>query len=156
MDDDLQQLEAELKRLQPSGPRPRLQAALREALTPRSSRAMPARAWWPAALPVAATIAVAALWPEVDSPRRTASAAEAPPPGPAHAPSATALQPVAVENLLYAARDEGLVTLDDGTTARRQRLRFVDTVTWENPRTKASLTWTVPREEIRIVPVVWQ
>ena len=48
------------------------------------------------------------------------------------------------------------VTLADGTPARRERIQFVDTITWRNPRTNASLTWTVPREEVRVVPVVWQ
>ena len=54
------------------------------------------------------------------------------------------------------ARDEGLVTLEDGTPARRARLQFVDTITWKNPRTNSSLRWSVPREEVRIVPVVFQ
>ncbi len=65
-------------------------------------------------------------------------------------------KPVASENVLYAVRDEGLVTLDDGTAARRERLNYVDTITWKNPRTNASVKWTVPREEIRVVPVKFQ
>ena len=65
-------------------------------------------------------------------------------------------KPVAAEKVLYAARDEGLVTLEDGTTARRERLSYVDTITWKNPRTNASLTWSVPREEVRVVPVHFQ
>jgi hypothetical protein len=48
------------------------------------------------------------------------------------------------------------VTLDDGTPARRARLKFVDSVTWRDPRSNASLTWTVPREEVRVMPVVFQ
>lgn len=66
------------------------------------------------------------------------------------------LKPVAAENVLYAASDEGLVTLDDGTTARQERLSYVDTITWKNPLTRASLTWSVPREEVRVVPVNFQ
>ena len=66
------------------------------------------------------------------------------------------LKPVAAENVLVSARDEGLVTLEDGTPARRERLQFVDTITWKNPRTNSSLRWSVPREEVRIVPVVFQ
>ena len=65
-------------------------------------------------------------------------------------------KPVAAENVLYAVRDEGLVTLDDGTAARRERLNYVDTITWKNPRTNASVRWTVPREEVRVVPVKFQ
>ena len=66
------------------------------------------------------------------------------------------LKPVAAENVLVSASDEGLVTLEDGTPARRERLQFVDTITWKNPRTNSSLRWSVPREEVRIVPVVFQ
>jgi hypothetical protein len=32
----------------------------------------------------------------------------------------------------------------------------VDTITWKNPRTNASVRWTVPREEVRVVPVKFQ
>ena len=63
---------------------------------------------------------------------------------------------LAEEDGLVRARDEGFVTLDDGTPARRERLVFVDTITWSDPRTNASLTWTVPREEVRVVPVSFQ
>lgn len=70
--------------------------------------------------------------------------------------TAALLEPVAAENVLFSAVDEGYVQLDDGTTARRQRLEFVDTVTWRNPATRASLTWSVPREEVHIVPVQFQ
>jgi hypothetical protein len=68
-------------------------------------------------------------------------------------PAGETLRPVAAQNVLYAAEDEGIITLDDGRPARRERLHFVDTVTWRHPRTNASLTWSVPREEVRIVPV---
>jgi hypothetical protein len=66
------------------------------------------------------------------------------------------LKPIAAEKVLISADDEGVVILDDGTTARRERLQYVDTITWRNPRTNASLRWTVPREEVRIVPVTLQ
>ena len=68
----------------------------------------------------------------------------------------TPLKPVAAENVLISATDEGLVTLDDGTQARRERLQYVDTITWKNARTNASLTWRVPREEVRVVPIAFQ
>jgi len=48
------------------------------------------------------------------------------------------------------------VTLDDGTTARRLRQSYLDRITWKNPETNASLVWSVPREEIRVVPVLLQ
>ena len=47
-------------------------------------------------------------------------------------------------------------TLDDGTAARRERFQYVDTITWKNPRTNASVRWTMPREEVRVVPVKFQ
>jgi len=70
--------------------------------------------------------------------------------------AAPAFRPVAAENVLYAAQDEGLVALADGTPARRVRSSYVDTITWKNPRNNASLRWSVPREEVRVVPVVFQ
>ena len=84
-----------------------------------------------------------------------ARAAPARPDAPA-ADASAPFQPVAAENVLYAVRDEGLVTLANGTPARRERLNYVDTITWKNPRTNASVRWTVPREEVRVVPVNFQ
>jgi hypothetical protein len=160
MDDDLQQLEAELKRLRPAGPSAPLRVRVGEALAPARPAHPPLwRGLWAAALPVAAAVAVMVFWPGETAPVQTAR------PKPDREPAGGAglrmepsdtLKPVVVENVLYAARDEGLVTLADGTPARRQRLNFVDTVTWKNPRTNVSLVWTVPREEVRVVPVVFQ
>jgi hypothetical protein len=65
-------------------------------------------------------------------------------------------KPVAAENVLVSARDEGLITLADGTPARRERLHYVDTITWQNPRTNASLRWSIPREEVRVIPIAFQ
>jgi hypothetical protein len=31
----------------------------------------------------------------------------------------------------------------------------VDTYTWKNPRTNASIKWTVPRDEIRVIPATY-
>lgn len=163
MDDELEQLEAELKRLSPARPSRVLEDRIARELAPApvASTSAPATAkaprrrlatvhwWWSAALPAAAAIALIVLAPG----RRAAvehDAAAAP------TPMVAALKPVTAENVLYAVRDEGLVTLEDGTQARRERLNYVDTITWRNPRTNASLTWTVPREEVRVVPVSYQ
>ena len=121
----------------------------------------PSRAWWllAAALPAAAAIT---FWivvgnrrdvvaPAVASVASVAAESIAPVAG-----ELAVFKPVAAENVLLAARDEGLVTLADGTTARRARLQYVDTIIWKNPRTNASVRWTVPREEIRVVPVHYQ
>lgn len=61
-------------------------------------------------------------------------------------------RPVKAANVLYDLKDEGLVTLEDNTPARRVRARYVDTYTWKNPTTNASLKWSVPRDEVRVLP----
>lgn len=61
-------------------------------------------------------------------------------------------RPVKAANVLYDLKDEGPVMLDDNTPARRIRARYVDTYTWKNPATNASLKWSVPRDEVRVLP----
>ena len=71
----------------------------------------------------------------------------------ARAPAATdAFRPVKAANVLYDVRDEGVVFLEDNTPARQVRARYVDTYTWRNPATNASLKWSVPRDEVRMLP----
>lgn len=60
--------------------------------------------------------------------------------------------PVAATNVLYDLKDEGPVTVDGDHDARQVRARYVDTYTWRNPRNNASLKWSVPREEVRVLP----
>lgn len=160
MDDDFSNLEAELKRLRPAAPPPALAARIDHDL---SASAAPAparttRAWWlwagalPAAAAMLAVMITLAARREVTRPKIPTVAAETP--APVSEPEV--FKPVAAENVLYAVADEGVVTLADGTAARRERLNYVDTITWKNPRTNASVRWTVPREEVRIVPVKFQ
>lgn len=152
MDDDLQHLEAELRDLRPVPASPALVRRVGAALNERRGRRIPL-GWLAVALPAAAAVAWGvrlAVTPEATGP-------VGPTPTVAAAPAEDAsFKPVAAEKVLVSALDEGLVTLADGTPARRERIQFVDTITWRNPRTNASLTWTVPREEVRVVPVVWQ
>ena len=150
MDEELHHLEAELKRLQPATPSRQLAARIGRELAP-PPRQSPVFWWlWRAALPAVALAILIVIAMRRDASRpplpKTAAALEA----------GDVLKPVAAENVLYSARDEGLVTLDDGSPARRERLNYVDTITWRNPRTNASLKWSVPREEVRIVPVSFQ
>lgn len=49
--------------------------------------------------------------------------------------------------------DEGFVPLADGSAARRYRIHSADIVTWTDPKTRASVRWIVPREDVQIVPV---
>lgn len=162
MDDELQQLEAELKRLRPVAPSRELLTKLERELGashPASGSgsivSRPSRKWWlwaaamPAAAAIALLIALSVRRGQPVEPPKTAKQQTA-------AAETEVFKPVAAENVLLAARDEGLVTLDDGTTARRERLNYVDTVTWKDPRTNASVRWTVPREEVRVVPVKFQ
>ncbi|MBI5771612.1 MAG: hypothetical protein HZA93_27810 [Verrucomicrobia bacterium] len=161
MDEELAQLEAELKRLRPAAPSRELLARLeRELACSENAGSVSAavvrrrsRAWWlaAAALPIAAAITLLVTF------RARHELPVTPPVTATLTVSEPALfKPVAAENVLYSARDEGLVTLDDGTPARRERLRYVDTITWKNPQTNASVRWTVPREEVRVVPVRFQ
>jgi hypothetical protein len=152
MDESLQDLEAELTRLRPAPVSPELVARIERELEAAAavSRARRRTWWaWSMALPAAAALAVllaSAMRRDFSAPGAAVAAEKA----------SDLLKPVAAENVLYAARDEGLVTLADGTTARRERLNYIDTITWTNPRTHASLRWSVPREEVRVVPVSFQ
>ncbi len=154
MDNELQDLEAELKRLRPLAPSTFARARIeRELATPRSSKL----AWL--ALPLAAAIAglaylqhQAGVTPAA-TPLHQPSLVRA---GSSPTPKAFAYKPVSAENVLYDVRDEGMVTLADGTAARRYRSSYVDTITWKNPRTQASLRWSVPRTVERVIPVSFQ
>lgn len=160
MDDELHQLEAELKRLRPSAPSRELLGRIDDDLRTEvpGRPLLPIRWLWLAALPAAAAFAIVfsqrSPHPGAGDQTQSRSALRAPNRGDASVDAP--LKPVAAENVLVSASDEGLVTLDDGTQARRERLRYVDTITWKNPRTNASLTWSVPREEVRVVPVAFQ
>lgn len=70
-------------------------------------------------------------------------------------PDASRYQPVAATNVLYDVKDEGYVVGRDDTAARRVRARYVDTYTWKNPKNNASLKWSVPRDEVRVIPASW-
>ena len=165
MHDDFQELEAELKSLRPRAVSPDLLARLERELVsgvPGSCRsgyttATTWRSWkwavWPTAAAVALVLAVFRPVPvsaPSDGPIATSAAT------PAVTSPADIYKPVRADNVLYSTREEGGVTLADGTPARRVRSQYVDTITWKNPRTNASLSWSVPRDEVRIVPVSFQ
>lgn len=158
MDDELQQLEAELKRLQPVAPTPALVDRIEHELASAPARSRLAEVHWLwAALPAAAAVALVFVQFARERSAEPANEISGGVPALAEATAIVApFKPVAAENVLVAASDEGLVILADGTPARRERLQFVDTITWRNPRTNASLTWRVPREEVRVVPVSFQ
>ncbi len=120
MDNDLQDLEAELKRLRPLAPsRTVAENIARQLASPTAAPRRNAWAW--AALPLAAMVAGFVLLrdqPVAPAPTRTPALAPSLT-TPAPASAAAKFKPVSAENLLYAQSDEGLVTSADGTTARR-------------------------------------
>jgi hypothetical protein len=160
MDNETDQLEEELARLRPATPSrtliKRIDSELAVVVAPR---AFPWTEWiLAAALPAAAVITLLLTQlprsgdaPAVSDPTSSTAAG-----GAALDFKEASLKPVAAEKVLVSATDEGLVTLQDGTPARRERVHYVDTITWKNPRTNASLTWSVPREEVRVVPIAFQ
>ena len=162
MDEELLSFEAELRRLRPAVPSAGLTARIAEELQPAVQRRRKRGQPWYWSLVFPAVAAGVALLGGVVGPRWERSAldengkAAAVRTGRSGPTAATALKPIQVENVLLGADDEGLVTLADGTQARRERLRYIDTVVWKNTRTNASLTWSVPREEVRVVPIVFQ
>jgi hypothetical protein len=166
MDESLQELENELKTLQPRRAPARwlnqinreLAAELPAAARPRYASATNLGSWkwlgWrtvglAAALALAATIGLVQLRRPVPT---VAPADLAAAPTPVTAVAGPAYEPVTASNVLYDLKDEGEVRLEGAATARQVRARYVDTYTWKNPRNNASIKWTVPRDEIRVVP----
>lgn len=133
-DNELHALESQLRRLRPRASSEFFEARLEAALETRRPRAGFALLRAVAAAGFAAGVAwLAALSPEMSAVDRVA------------------LRPLAAEEVLQSARDEGLVTLDDGTTAQRLRLRYLETLSWSGGG--RTLTLMAQREELRIVPV---
>lgn len=173
MDEQLLELEAELKALRPRRPSPQLGprieldlAASSELPTLGAPRIAEGKnvvrwAWFGAALAAAATVAVIATVTVLSSGNQPATAVGA---SVAAAPSSNQVaavepaaatnkfRPVRASNVLYDLKDEGVVYLDDNTPARQMRYRYLDTYTWRNPKSNASLKWSMPRDEVRVVP----
>jgi hypothetical protein len=166
MDESLQELENELKTLQPRRAPARwlnqinreLAAELPASARPRYATATNLVSWkwlgWrtvglAAALALAATVGLVNLRRPVPVATPAALAAAPTPVAPA---AVAAYEPVTASNVLYDLKDEGEVKLEGSAPARQVRARYVDTYTWKNPRNNASIKWTVPRDEIRVVP----
>lgn len=168
MDESLQELENELKRLTPRAPSASLLNSLerelgRSAVTPisaparRSTTAHSWRSWkWASwSLAGAAAVLVFAL---LFSGRQPAGAPESPvvanTPPTATAPEVAATnryEPVQASSVLYDLQESDPTLLPDRTEGREVRYRYVDTYTWKNPATNASVRWSVPRDEVRLV-----
>lgn len=171
MDDSYPELEEELKALRPRRTSARLRAAIERDLAAASparpldeAAASAPRSWgwlgW-AALGAAAAVLVLGLGGRLvrpDPAPHTAAAPRpsAPPPGAAEPVAAAQYLPVSAASVLYDLRDEGWVTLDDQLPVRQARFRYVDTYTWRNPATNASVRLSVPRDEVRVLPAHYQ
>ncbi len=163
MDDTLQELENELKRLSPRRPSAGLLPALERELgpvaaaepAPRSNTAPSLRSWKWAMWSFGGVAAAIALVAVVQFNRRPAAApvvvaTQLAAPKTAVVP-VNRYQPVKASSVLYDLKEDGTATLPDQTEGRQVRYRYVDTYTWRNPATNASLRWSVPRDEVRLV-----
>ncbi len=176
MDESFQDLESELKSLPPRAPSPllveRLAAELSArqenppAMRPRYTTATNLGSWkwfgWRPAGLAAAVALVAFIGGRsfLRPPEPTAGGSSAgwavTTPAPTRSESVPVTlrnhyQPVAATNVLYDLQDEGLVKDGGDTPTRRVRARYLDTYTWKNPATNASIKWSVPRDEVRFV-----
>lgn len=163
MDETLQELENELTRLRPSAFPPDLIASLEKELGSapagrRYTTATSLRSWkWAGwSLAGAAALAGIAYFGVSRSPVPAAlpqdtAARIAAVETPGASTATNRYEPVRASSVLYAMKDDGVATLPDNTEGRQVRYRFVDTYTWQNPATKASLKWSVPRDEVRLV-----
>lgn len=171
MDETLQELENELKRLTPLSPSSALLGSLERELGP-ATHAAPARrystatslgswkwATW-ALAGAAAVIALALLVrsnrlvPVTPAEQSSVSQMAATTPAPEPARSATGVnryEPVRASSVLYDLQEGAPTKLPDRTEGREVRYRYVDTYTWKNPATNASVRWSVPRDEVRLV-----
>lgn len=174
MDDLHHDLEAELKALRPRQPsevlRARLETELERSGTfaagrKRYTTATSLTSWKWLGWRLGAGIAVLALAAVGVSRYATRPAPAAPlPPTSASVSSAASAatpvltavpdvyRPVSAASVLYDLKDEGTVYVGDRQPARQARFRYVDTVTWTNPRSRASLKMSVPRDEVRVLP----
>jgi hypothetical protein len=170
MDESLQELENELKRLSPRRTTPNLLAALERELGPvgtatparRYSTATSLHSWkwvtWSLAGAAAAALVALAVFNQFG--RKAAPAPSAPVDRVASAPTpqpaplevvANRYEPIKASSVLYDLQESEPTTLPDRTEGREVRYRYVDTYTWQNPSTNASLRWSVPRDEVRLV-----
>lgn len=161
MDDNLQELENELKRLRPRAVSDDFMRRLEldlgaEPAARRYTTATSLRSWKWAAWSMAGAVAAVAVLLAVNRPDRSTPAAHpessrlAAAPTAAE-PAANRYEPVAASSVLYEMKDDGVATLPDNSPGRQVRYRYVDTYTWKNPTTNAALKWSVPRDEVRLV-----
>lgn len=165
MDESLQDLENELSRLSPRGLSPELLARLERELGPATAPVAPPApaprraadvtswsSWKWAGWSLAAAAAAVAVFFVVRSKPVAPAAAESPVLATTESTSSVdRYEPVRATSVLYDMKEDGPASLSDQTEGRQVRYRYVDTYTWRNPATKASLRWSVPRDEVRVI-----
>jgi hypothetical protein len=160
MDESLQELENELKRLSPRALPADLMQRLERELEPvpvaprRYTTATSLRSWKWAGWAVAGAAALAAVAFGIFRQSAVAPITSVPvqiATTPAPVPVTNRYEPVRASSVLYEMKDDGAAVLPDSSQGRQVRYRYVDTYTWKNPATKASLKWSVPRDEVRLV-----
>ena len=167
MDDTLQELENELRALAPRRPAMELLARLEQDLGAAGSadasvrKLAPIISWGRFGWPLAAAAAVALLMTFGVLRRQTAAPDQVQPaldvrslvPAPVTSQyRSNTYHPVAATNVLYDMQVETPTPAADDRSERRVRYRYLDTYTWQNPATHASLKWSVPRDEVRVIP----
>lgn len=162
------ELENELKRLRPRAPSETLLAALERdragfhASRPGPARGAPPPVWprgwhwamWSAAglaAAVAVALAVRSRIAPVQPELKELPPVTAAPAVPARSAPPDRYEPVQASSVLYALHESTPTTLPDRTEGREVRYRYVDTYTWKNPARNASVRWSVPRDEVRLV-----
>ncbi len=169
MDESLLELENELKRLTPRAPSAALLATLESELGPATAASAPAparrytsatslRSWKWTSWSLAGAAAAAFLLFFLLTARQPALSPEprvaVTPPAETATPSAMVTnryEPVQASSVLYDLRESEPALLPDRTEGREVRYRYVDTYTWKNPATNASVRWSVPRDEVRLI-----
>lgn len=161
MNDEFNEIEASLRRLTPRAPSSRvwsviehrLDAPTPEAIAPEeTSWTSVRRLWLPPVGLAAACLGALLLWPAAETSQNATDRTVAIAASPANEGGAR-LYPVSAEKILCSTEDEGLISLANGRPARTVRQEYIDVYTWRDPRTNASLRWTMPREEVRVIPV---
>jgi hypothetical protein len=169
---DFSELEAELKKLRPRQVSPDLQAGIETGLAeteaagrgvatagvlPKQRRFRPNWFALGLGLAAAATFLILARV-NVDRPSKsTGLAMLTPAPITPAAKEVNSFIPLAMTQVVYETKDEGLHFADgNDEPMRRLRSRKRETVQWKNPQTGASLRVSYPKEEVTLVPISGQ
>jgi hypothetical protein len=164
MDEPLKELEDELGRLRPARPSFALEARIEAELARRETvnSASPTEtgaaqrhrrvAWSLCVAAAAAAVALVGLRPRATVIAPSDSSGPGSEVVTAEPAAAAEYRPVAAKSVFYGVSAESGVYMRDQTPVQQVRYRYLDTYTWKNAATHASMQWTVPRDEIRVIP----